>query len=155
VLMEEAANESWPLSEDWFRLRSLEAACLWRRQKVTEAISRLDALRTDLLRLPDTIATCQCALELAAAHSLAGDRQVAKSYAMEALVSARRCRSPYFEALAQLNLSMLEKQSCRWRAAADAVEVASRAFEQQANQRFLALCQRQQAIVAWKRGEAE
>ena len=81
--------------QDWAFLEALRATNLSQLNRVEEAIGSLIAIRGRLLGQPDSVAMAFCALQLAWAEIYSGNHRVARRYAHEAIVSARRSRHAY------------------------------------------------------------
>ena len=95
-------------------IRVAHAACLWQLNRVDAAVQRLSSIRSELMSKPDSEATARCALELSSAEIFRGRLDSGREHAMEAIVSARRCRDRYAESVALGNLGRIEKFLCRW-----------------------------------------
>lgn len=150
--LEQSPTTAVSSNESWLMLRVVEAGCLWRTHQTAEAVRRLQSIRSELVLRTDCRVSCLCALELAAAYMLAGDRGGARAMVLEAWVSARRIGSSYFEAVASLNLAMLDKQCGRWSQATEEVNDALVLFTALGNIPFERQCYQQRAITEWKRG---
>src|SRR5262249_11031052 len=77
----------------------------------------------------------------------------ARTYTLEAIVSARRTDSLVIEAAGLMNLARIDKFLCRWASAVDSLNQAL-TLSNDSGQRFYALIVRQLlTIVTWKGGD--
>lgn len=139
-------------SVEYLELRINEAACLVQINRAGEAFDRLMAVRAHLLTSADTPLSAECAIQLATAEWLRGDHRSAKRFALEAVVSARRCKHQLFEARGLDHVSRLERAGCRWASAEEANREALALFERSGFTLFSAISHRQRGIIEWKRG---
>jgi len=93
--------------EDSCGLEIVTAICLRETNRITESEGVLRSLRSGLLRKSDSKNLAWCTHALAAARHMAGDLAEARQLAIDALVSARRSGSRYFEVHSLLTLSWL------------------------------------------------
>ncbi len=136
----------------WAEILSLQASCLWRTNRPHEAVEQLLVIRAELLKHPDGVAACRCALELSAAYQLVGDRSAARMLALEALVLARRINLRYWQAGAALELARIHTIGCDWRAASEAVNDALLALGERQSPHHRRILTRRKGIIEWKRG---
>jgi transcriptional regulator with AAA-type ATPase domain/tetratricopeptide (TPR) repeat protein len=84
-----------------------------------------------------------------------GNNRRAKTFALEAVVSARRCGDRFIEGIALANVGRMDRNACRWSAAEEAASEALRIFEADGNARQTSIVRRTIAILQWKRGHLE
>ncbi len=124
-----------------------QAVALGRLGRDLEALECLVRTRTELLAAPDCWLMAAASVSLSTVYISLGARPLALSMALDGLVSARRCGSTYWEAIAHINVCFVERQLCRW-ASADssaraAIGLAARlgnAHQENHAKRALALC---------------
>jgi tetratricopeptide (TPR) repeat protein len=143
------------LPTESIELRISEGACLWMLNRVEEATERLMAVRTELLRLPDSALLARCALQLSSAAMRRGTSHDARAHALESIVSARRCGNRYLEGVALNNLGQIDRSYCRWQSAEEACSAALGMFERDGNSFQADHARRSLAIVLWKRGKLD
>lgn len=143
------------LRDESIELRICEAAGLTQLNRVEESAAKLTAIRGELLALPDSPILAWCALHLAAAEVFRGKHQLARVYALEAIVSARRAGNRFIEALALDDYGRLERSLCRWAGSEEATLSALEIYEQLGNLAYASIARRCLAIVHWKRGKLE
>ncbi|TMQ61272.1 MAG: tetratricopeptide repeat protein [Candidatus Eisenbacteria bacterium] len=137
------------------RLQISEAACLWRMNRVDEAVERLSSLRAELLTRPDSSLLASCTLELSSAEIFRGRHSVARGFVLEAIVSARRSGNKFVEAIALDNLGRLERSLCRWASALEAGQEALRILEGNGNRVQANVTRRVLGILLWKQGRLD
>jgi two-component system response regulator PilR (NtrC family) len=128
------------------------AGSQWRQNQFDLAIHDLTELRREFSSRPDGVATCVCAVELAAAYSQSGNWVAARDAANESLVAARRIQSEHWQAIALCNIGIIERFVCRWMASNEALNRALQYFERQGSDRFVWTCNQSLGIITWKRG---
>lgn len=133
-------------------LETYEAASLWRLHRIEEARVILERLRRQLLDEADSPALACCTVHLSSVLLAAGDYERATELATDALVSARRARDRYWEALALLQRAVLEKHLARWQASEDSARSSVEVLRQLGNSYQLSHALLVLGIVLWKRG---
>lgn len=151
----EMAVDISPRSDEEYELRICEAGTLWQLNRVNDAVVRLDGIRRELLTKPDSALLAACALQLSSAEMMRGNFAPARNFALEAVVSARRCGARFIEAMALGNIGQLERSRCRWFTAEDATQGALDIFLEDGNRIQVSHHKRSLAILAWKRGALE
>ena len=136
-------------------LRIVESANLWQLNRADTAIENLTAIRARLLTRPDCQLLAWCTFQLSSAHTVRGDYPIAMRFALEALVSARRCGSRYFEACALGNQSTLERWRGRWESSLETAQEALSISDELQMQSAASNAVRSLALVEWKRGRLE
>ena len=134
------------------QLRLYEASALWHVNRVSEALQILSSLRTELLSEPDSPLLARCAFGLSSIEVVRGEHRRAREFALEALVSSRRCGDRHYEGLALINYCLLERARGRWSSAEEAARDALAIFQAEGN--WIQVCHADRAlgIIAWKRG---
>jgi DNA-binding NtrC family response regulator/tetratricopeptide (TPR) repeat protein len=143
------------MGDEALALRICEGSCLWQLNRVTEAVDRLEQVRTELLAKADSHSLALCNYQLAAAESTRGNHELARVRALEALVSARRAGSAQVEASAQYVLSMQERFKCRWAAAVEAARECALIAQRAGMSALSHQGTRAEVIVLWKQGLLE
>ena len=138
--------------QEWYELRVAEAANLWMGNRAEDALRWLTAIHSDLLKLPDSYPLALCSLHLSAAQMVLGNNRLAKQFALEAVVSARRCGDRFVEGIALANAGRMDRAACRWDAAEESALESLAIFEADSNERQASITRRTLAILHWKRG---
>src|ERR1044072_7342300 len=89
TVLRDYSDELSLIRSDHFLLTTYEGGALRHLNRVSESRMRLQALYTELLALPDSECLGWCAYQLANTELVRGDRDKAKRYVLEAIVSAR------------------------------------------------------------------
>jgi tetratricopeptide (TPR) repeat protein len=139
-------------SSESILIRISVATNLWSLNRADEAVERLLVVRSELLKLPDSYLLGWCVYQLASAETIRGNLASARRFALEAIVSARRCENRHLEASALQTYSLLERSPCRWASAVEAEEEALRISRESGNRRLESHALRGLAILEWKRG---
>jgi DNA-binding NtrC family response regulator len=143
------------LPDSAHRLQILEGTSLWLLNRPEEAIRRLASVRERLLMEPDSQLLADCTIQISAAHSILGDFKTARIFALDGLVSARRCGNRSIEGMALANYAFVERSFCRWAESAGAIEETLRIYEALGNRKQLNYARRGLAIINWRRGRLE
>jgi transcriptional regulator with AAA-type ATPase domain len=133
-------------------LRICRAANLWLTNRADEAVDELLSVRTELLGAPDSYLLGWCAYQLAAAESVRGNYEVARRYAVESLVSARRCGNPFLQVHALLLIGSRERALGRWATAYENESEALHISEEAGLRRQNCHALLEIGITQWKRG---
>ena len=152
LLREEFADllRSSRLERHQFRI--CEATALWHVNRASEAAEILGATRTELLTESDSSLLAQCAFHLSSIEVVRGEHRRARDYALEAIVSARRCADRQLEGRALINLCLLERARGRWSSAQEVALDALAICEKDGNLIQVCHIHRALGIIAWKRG---
>ena len=83
------------LPRDLAILRISRAACYRQTNRVDQAVEELAAVRAELLSQPDSYLLGWCSYQLAAAETTRGNYDASRRWALDCVVSARRCGSVF------------------------------------------------------------
>ncbi|MGH3053783.1 MAG: hypothetical protein ACRDL7_02255, partial [Gaiellaceae bacterium] len=133
-------------------LKICHAANLWQTNRGSDAVTALQAIRQALLARADSFLLGWCSYQLSAAETVCGNYESARRYALDAVVSGRRCSDQYLQGIALSVLSMRERALCRWDAALEC-EIEGIAIAESAGyMRLAAIAMRGRGITLWKLG---
>jgi DNA-binding NtrC family response regulator len=143
------------LPSEFFDLRISEAADFIQLSRYDEAFDKLVRIHTELVGQPDSRQLAACAYQMSSAEIFRGNHASARRYVLEAVVSARRSRDDFTEALALDNLNRLERAVCHWATAEESGVEALKIFVETNCWRYANSARRGLGIIAWKRGRLD
>src|SRR5262245_19463776 len=153
VLLENASAYPQSAESDLYMLRVLEGHSLWHLNRTSEALSKLERIRAELLGRPDSRASAACSAAISSALIVGGKWNEGRGYALEALVLARRVADRFFEGTAQHQLCIADRALCRWESSTEAATASIEAYSAIGAGLQVAFVQRALAVTLWKKGD--
>ncbi len=135
--------------------RSLLAFSHAKLGRADQAISELMCIRDELLQRADTEPLAQAAANLSAVYVNGGQWLVGSVFAMEAIVSGRRCKSAFTEGLGWINHGQCMRGLGRWSSAIESMTEASRCFALGGWKQWELRARHSLALVHWKQGRLQ